>query len=613
MQPEWWCRDPPAPEAEARRLERAMKLRPDVIAVLERRCTPHQVLGLLWLLQGKKAAAPLLGRHASHPHTTAVLPLPCTERNSSTFQEPIREVNSYLRKEVERLAKYRSSNMGEPGSSPRLPHPSAGQRMALGSAGKEGSLQAEGVARKGSGGVVSPGSTDGPTVPGDSTGVTPNPPAFSAERGSSSSPISFLGAVRGSLAKGKRSDSRAPPSGGSASPPRPLRLKHSAAGSAKEPAASPTDLGGLVTPLAPTSDSPPTSPSAPPTIPDESLPAAASDSSPSPAPIALRGLGLDDLGVSSGLFGLGMATGLPGGHSVWAGGLAGGSLGSAAGGGALGGAGALSEDAPPPTLLHSLQSVLASPPRPGSGQPPPSQPLPPGMAHDETQQPASPPPSGLTAPAADVAAPATLPRSQGHLSPTAAPRTLDFSSPQPGAPQPPSKEGRGVAADTVLAIARHLRLWAAAARGHPTAAAAGLTLQAPMRVTGSPEAVAVAMLLQGGDVALLRSVLATHDLKSPIAELAGHTLLTFAALHGLDGVQVVQLADALELDVTVPAHFGWTPLQCVALQLALSAARADPLDSAALGGVVALLRAGADAEELSPAKAPSAAAVIAHL
>jgi len=52
LQPEWWCRDPANPGAEAMRLAKVLKLRPDVIATLQRECTAQQAVGLLWLLQG---------------------------------------------------------------------------------------------------------------------------------------------------------------------------------------------------------------------------------------------------------------------------------------------------------------------------------------------------------------------------------------------------------------------------------------------------------------------------------------------------------------------------------------------------------------------------------
>jgi hypothetical protein len=272
-------------------------------------------------------------------------------------------------------------------------------------------------------------------------------------------------------------------------------------------------------------------------------------------------------------------------------------------------AASLGEDAPH-GLLSGLESMLASPPR---GQLP-------GMhsrAHGVR--------SAELEPSAE--------QSSVLASPPLMPRTLDFSSPRtrtggavevctatPHKDAPPGRVTFASGSASLMSVARCLQEWTRLARGGGTST--GKKLTPPLLCAGSDVAVALALAVAVDDCdAVVEMVLAQCGpgtdaqaaFGTPLDILAGHTPLTFLALHcELEGAAEL-LVGAYAQAINAPAAFGWTPLQCAALAAVLRATRGEPLTARGLKGVASLLAAGAPSSQLSLEALPVGTAKVLHL
>jgi len=676
------------------RLARALKLRPDVIATLQRECTAQQAVGLLWLLQGES--------NQMHEAWVILTPLsPFSERNRSTFQEPIREINSYLRKEVERLAEYRDEAPGQLFTAPETPHPAAGGSMEEAELeGGDSSAEAspalqpirtqhhtaeQGVdkLKLGVSPVVTPA---GPTAgPGGAPTLAQRLAASAARGGNpgqpgpSPSPMAFAQA----LGKGSAAGTAALPQGvWVKKSARSKGLKPLRTGEKKAAPRAPRDEEDAPTPTAQVlegganlmqmheedhlehleqkSQTTQETGQSGGFEHEGSFAHAEGGLPPSTAEMTfqvphtssvLSSLGLDTHSVSSSVGALGSLRGVSGGLSsqsavvgsgamLGLGGMPLGSLsGMHAGTGSMdmwGPGGGSSLSMPPPTglggdvpagLLSGLESVLASPPRVTSVAVAETADVPPtvpelGVSRGESAR--------LLLPGAAQEATRALqrtvapPQTAALSTPPLLPRTLDFSSPtmqvQGGSVLDAGKAPAPVGRSRISTVAANIREWTRLARGGQ--GAVGQQLPPPILCQGSDAAVTIALAVAMEDAdEVVNAVVqlcpgaqdATAAFGTPLEALAGHTPLTFLALHcelgGVAGMLLGEFAAA----INTPAAFGWTPLQCAALACVLRATRGEPISARAFKSTAALLAAGAEHAQLGLDALPTAAAKVLHL
>ena len=679
------------------RLAKALKLRPDVITTLQRECTAQQAVGLLWLLQGASSSIILLNALLQFVSILA-------ERNRSTFQEPIREINSYLRKEVERLAEYRHEAPGQLHTSPSTPHPSSGTplpeqadvdassgeaspalapiRVTHPATGDTGPFSSQGSVDKLKA-AVSPVVTPAGPVSGPSGAPTlAQRLAASAARGGnpgqpgpSPSPMAFAQALGGKTATGGaqalpqgvwvkksgRSKGLKPLQGGAAkrtapkeeAPPTPTEqglqggavLQHmgredawehtsehiSTADASEEEGAFAHAEGGLPPSTAEMSFQLPvtgtvlsslglgTTSSQVPEVGFSSLGGGVSGGLSSQSSVVGSGAMLG-LGSSIPLGALGSMGAGAGGMDMWGGGAGGSSLGMPPSSSGLGG------DVPA-GLLSGLESVLASPPR-VTGSVRAMEDAPPTAVADlDAPQAAS---AGLPLPGAEgrsvASEAADAPQASALAMTPLLPRTLDFSSPamgvQGGSNPGEAKVTAPGSGSLLQQVASSVREWTRLARGGQ--GAGGQQLPPPLLCSGSDAAVtiALAVAMEDADEVVSTAVRlcpgggahnAAVAFGTPLDALAGHTPLTFLALHcELDGVAGMLLSEFAGA-INTPAAFGWTPLQCAALACVLRATRGEPISARAFKGIAALLAAGAGPAQLGMQALPTTAAKVLHL